>query len=53
MAFRKMFYEENLKALSKKTSSRLFYRLWATWMHTDINLSTGNVWGLLMKKLFY
>lgn len=53
MAFRKMFYEENLKALSKKTSSRLFYHLWATWMHTDINLSTGNVWGLLMKKLFY
>lgn len=53
MAFRKMFYEENLKSLPKKTSPRLFYHLWATWMRTDINLSTGHVSGLLTKKLFY
>jgi len=53
MAFRKIFYEENLKSLSKKTSPRLFYHLQATWMHMDVNLSTGHVWSLLTKKLFY
>lgn len=53
MTFTKMLYEENLKSLSKKTSPSLYYHLWAAWMRTDINLSTGHAWVLLTKKHFY